>query len=493
MAEVTLLNSFAPQIACVAGAGVAVALDAFGKRAAAVASVVVATTAGGVLATVAAGDPPALIGDVALSGVGFSGAVALICLIGALVIAGSYRQLTAASHGGGLAALCAVVVAAAGVAAAAADILVLLLALETMALCAYALVWSGRTAGAVEASVKYFVQGAVATGLFVLGLSILFGLYGGSTSYVWIRGVMGSEAGPPVTTAFVLLAVALAYKLGAFPFHSWALDAFEHAPPYASSLLAGVPKLATVVAVMVLFSRSVFAGVPDEYQVWVFAFIAVASMAFGALGGLAQGSYTRMLAYSGVAQIGYALVAVAVGAAGMMPAALLVAAYTVAGSVAFLATAAYRVARPGWDGSIEGLAGLGRERRLLSVALGVALFSLIGMPLTAGFWGKFLVFGAAISYGYWWLALIGVLASVVSFGYYGAVLRSLFFEEAPPPGARAVSPHPGGASAAVGEGEPGADRFAEGAVVAGGLVLLAVGTLPLVFGLSRVLGFLTFG
>jgi NADH-quinone oxidoreductase subunit N len=410
--------------------------------------------------------------------------VAVICLIGSVLILGSYRGFTNAPHGGGLAALSAIVVAAAATVASTADILVLLLGLETMALCAYALVWSGRTAASNEAAIKYYVQGAVATGLFVLGLAIVFGLYGGSTSYVWIRGVMGAEAGPPVTTAFALLAFALAYKLGAFPFHSWALDAFESAPPWAASLLAGVPKLAAIVALMVLFTRSVFAGVPADYLVWVFSALAIASMAFGALGGLAQRSYTRMLAYSGIAQIGYALVAVVTGAGGMMPAALLVSAYAVAGSVALLAPAAFRAVRPGWDGTIRGLAGLGRERALLGVALSVALFSLVGMPLTAGFWGKFLVFGAAVSAGYWWLALIGVLASVVSFGYYGSVLKALYFEES--------TAFRGDVDGEVSPAGMAPDYMAEATVVIAGLALLGVGSLPLVFGLAPVLQFLTF-
>jgi NADH-quinone oxidoreductase subunit N len=121
-------------------------------------------------------------------------------------------------------------VAAAASVAVAVDLLVLLIALEAMALCAYALVWSARTAARDGGCGQVLRARRCCDRPFVLGLAILFGLYGGSTSYVWIRGVMGTEAGPPVTTAFVLIGVALAYKLGAFPFHSWALDAFESLP-----------------------------------------------------------------------------------------------------------------------------------------------------------------------------------------------------------------------------------------------------------------------
>jgi NADH-quinone oxidoreductase subunit N len=151
-------------------------------------------------------------------------------------------------------------------------------------------------------------------------------------------------------------------------------------------------------------------------------------MAFGASGGLQQRSYTRMLAYSGVAQIGYALVGVALGAIAMTSAAILLTAYALAAGAAFLAAGAFRTARPGVGRDDRRACRSGQGAQASRRSCSVALFSLIGMPLTAGFWGKFLLFGVAVTAGYWWLALIGVIASVVSFGYYGAVLKSLYFE-----------------------------------------------------------------
>ncbi len=495
MAEVTILSAFAPQIACITGAAVAIALDAFERRHHAVVAAVAGAALACVLGAAAVGRPTALTGDVALSGGGFSGTVSVICGLGALMLAASWPRLVRADHGGGLAALSAVVIASAATIVAAADILVLLIALEAMALCAYALVWSARTASATEAAIKYFIQGAVATGLFVLGLAIVFGLHGNTTSYVWIRTLMVSSPGPPVTTAFVLIGVALAYKLGAFPFHSWALDAFETAPPYASAMLAGLPKIAAIVAMMTLYTRAVFANVASEYLLWVFGAIAVASMVFGSLGGLTQFSYTRMLAYAGVAQVGYALVALSVGSVAMTPAAVLVSAYAVAGSASFLAAAAVRSARPRWDGSIAGLAGLGQERRWLSAALAVAMFSLVGMPLTAGFWGKFLVFGSAVAVGHWWLALIGVLASVISFGYYGSVLKSLYFDEPEESFAEAEVPgsSPPDRDMADISGPEESGRGPEIAVVLCAAVLLGVGIVPLIAGIEGLMRFFTFG
>lgn len=478
MTEVSLFTAFGPHIACVAGAVLAVVFDAFDRRRLALTSALIGLITAATLAFFASEGSPVISGDVVISGSGFSAAIGVLCAISALVLLGGWRAAVRTPSGGGFVALATFVVAAAATVSVSADILVTLIALEVMALCAYGLVWAARTPAATEASMKYFVQGAIATGLFVLGLALLSGLHGGVTSYVWIRGVMGADTGPPVTTAFVLIAAAFAYKLGAFPFHSWAPDAFETAPPHFAALLAGVPKLAAALAMVVLFSRSVFAALPPEYSVWVFGSLAILSMGFGAAGGLMQQSYTRMLAYSGIAQVGYALVGLAMGAAAMTPIAILLTAYALSAGAAFLAAGAFRAARPSWDGTIAGLGGLGRERKVLGVAVSAALFSLVGMPLTAGFWGKFLVFGVAVTAGYWWLALIGVVASVISFGYYGGVLRSLYFEPVPEPPA-----------------DPGTietDRIGEMTVVLLALGILALGILPLVLGLQPLIRFLTF-
>jgi NADH-quinone oxidoreductase subunit N len=210
--------------------------------------------------------------------------------------------------------------------------------------------------------------------------------------------------------------------------------------------------------------------------------LAAASIIFGNFVALRQTSYLRMLGYSGIAQVGYALVAVAVAGAAptqavFQAAAVLVAAYAVAVSGAFMLAEAVRRMRPEWDGSISGLAGLGREKALLGIASAVIMFSLTGIPLTAGFWGKLQVFGLAIQGGYEWLAVIGVLGSVVSFGYYGSVLRSMYFDDAP---------------AVAREGETPRARAATFVVVLTGLALLVVGVLPLVTGLAPLLTFFSF-
>lgn len=479
MENVSVITAFAPQIACAAGAVLAVALDAVDRRRLALAAVCAGLVVGAALAFAGSVRPPEISGGVVLSGTGFSAAVGVICAVGAICVLGGWGPLTTRPFGGGLSALVGLGIAAGSVVAAAADIIVVLLGLQIMAVSAYVLVWSAGTPESTEAAVKYFVQGAVATGLLVLGIVILLGLYPGSSSFVAIRQAMGDDTGRHVTTAFVLIVAAFAFKLGAFPFHSWALDALEAAPPHFGAILAGLPKFAAVIAMFILLPRSVFAGLPDAYHAWMIGTLAVLSMGFGASGGLLQSSYTRMLAYSGVAYAGYALAGVAIGAAAMTPTAVLVGAYALASAAAFLAAGAFAGARPGWDGTVRGLAGMGKERPLLGIAVTVALLSMTGIPLTAGFWGKFLVFGLALETGLWWLAAAGVAASVVSFGYYGAVLRALYFEVAPG--------RPAGDEGRV------VDRAAEAVAVALSIVLLAVGVLPLIAGLGPLVEALTFG
>jgi NADH-quinone oxidoreductase subunit N len=193
---------------------------------------------------------------------------------------------------------------------------------------------------------------------------------------------------------------------------------------------------------------------------------------YGNFAALKQSSFTRMLAYSGIAQVGYALIGVTAGAGWSTM--LLVAVYAPAALGCFLVAQALADERPEWDGSIEGMTGLARTRPGLAIALAVFMLSLTGVPIFAGFWGKLGVFVAAAGSGWLWLAILGAIGSVVSFGYYGGVLRSVFLGEgedrAPAPGTR--------------------DPAAAAAVVLAALVV-AAGLVPLFIGsgsLLRILG-----
>jgi NADH-quinone oxidoreductase subunit N len=205
----------------------------------------------------------------------------------------------------------------------------------------------------------------------------------------------------------------------------------------------------------------------------VVALVSVASIVFGNLAALRQVSLARMLAYSAIAQVGYALAALPLvqGRASVLVFAGL---YALASAGAFLFIVALRAVEPAWDGSIAGLAGLSARRPALAVSLVPLMLSLTGIPLTAGFWGKFLVFGAAATGGYLWLAIVAVIGSVVSFGYYGGVLRSAFLDDAPPTRPASV-PGPSGARAI---GPAGV------ATVVVAVAIVLIGALPLVTGLA---------
>jgi NADH-quinone oxidoreductase subunit N len=481
-------------VAC-ASALAALIADALVSPRAAVLTAAVGLTGSAVLSALVVPRGIASVFDVLALG-GTPSAVGAVSFgIAALVLLAGRRRATW-PHAGQIAALVAFSAAASAALAGVFDLGVFVVLIELVSLAGYALVASARTTRSYEAAMKYFVQGAVATGLLAYGIAVLFGSFGGgSLRYGDLaKAVAAAPGSPAVTTAIVLLLAGLAFKLGAFPFHSWAPDAYETAPPFVAAYLATVPKLAALLATVMLL-LNVFAG-PGAMAVWqpLVAGLAVASIVFGNLGALKQTSFRRMLAYSGIAQVGYALVAVA---AGVAPVILLFGLlYAVAATGAFLAAEAAGEGAA-WDGTIAGLAGLGRRRPLLGASLAVCLLSLTGIPLTAGFWGKFLVFSAAAGTNLLWLAIVGVIGSVVSFGYYGGVLRAVYLDdtaEAPEPEPLGrtepaleevveLAPRSVGAMAADDGGEPAGAGGSWAVAVIAALILIA-GIAPLFGGLA---------
>lgn len=471
-----------------AGAVLGLTLDAGERRRAALVVIAAGLAAGATAAFVLAARDTAVLGFDAFGFVPALWMIAgLVHALAAVAVLGGYRALSAAPNGGQMAALAALSAAAAGLLPGVVDIVALVILLEAVALTGYALVAGARGRRSDEAAMKYFIQGAVATGLLVYALAVLYGTLGSGLSLPDIARAVG-PGDRAALTAFALLLAAFAFKLGAFPFHSWAPDAYETAPPSMASFLASGPKLAVLAIAFIMFPV-VFSGEPfDGPALWMLGALAVASIVFGNLGGLKQTSYARMLAYSGIAQVGYALVGLTVmhlvGLPNSVPVYLLGSMYAVAAAGAFLAAQAFRASDPAWDGTIAGLAGAGKRRPLLAAAVTVCLLSLTGIPLTGGFWGKFLVFGGAVTTGTAWLAVVGVLGSVVSFGYYGGAIRAMYLDEPRVPPVPAA-----GAGEATAEGAV-ADRTAEAAVVAVALVVVAAGVLPLFDGLRFFTRFL---
>lgn len=402
------------------------------------------------------------------SGDGYSIMQALCFALGAGALIAGTDDLAARPHGGQVAALVAFSAVGSAALVGVTELVGLLVVLESVALLGYALVASSRTHAADEAAMKYFVQGSVAAGLLVYGVGVLLAR----------DAHLDALSGRASLAAVVLVACALAFKLGAFPFHSWVPDAYQAAPAPVAAFLATAPKVAAMVAVAGFFdARRLGAAYPQLAT--VFAALAVASIVFGNLAALRQTSFARLLGYSAVAGAGYALVAMVLPLPRVWVA-LFAGAYGLAAFGSFVAAHAIVELRPDWDGTVRGLAGLGRTSPVLAGSLATLMLSLTGIPLTAGFWGKVAVFLAAMQSD--WsvsvlglridgvgLAIVGVIGSAVSFGYYGAVLRSAFLEPS------ASGPEAGGRTGA-----------ATWMTVAIAVLVVVLGVLPFLCGLGPI-------
>lgn len=415
----------------------------------------------------------------------FSAVPGVIAACAAISLIGGWPSLSARDGGGTTAALVTLGAAAAGLMAAANDVTTLLIVVETSAVVAYTLVSTARTTRSDEAALKYFIQGSVATGFFILAMAVLVGLFAPSGRYAQLAATLAEPSllGPALVGA-VLVIAALAFKAGVAPLHSWAPDAYETAPVPAAAFLAAGPKLGAVAA-LALFVAVLDAGGIADQVVPILLALSMVSVLVGSLGALAQVSLRRMLAYAGIAQIGYALLAVAM----LDPTSTVffVSTYALATTGAFLAADAFSRERPQWDGTIAGLAGMGRIAPGVSAGLAVLLISLAGIPPLLGFWGKFQVFATAV-YGAataltleptgltgWMLAvavLVGLIGSVISLGYYGGVLRALYLSGAP-------------------DAEPLADGTPEGAQARGSgtsaVTVVSVAALVVILGVAPAL------
>jgi NADH-quinone oxidoreductase subunit N len=304
-------------------------------------------------------------------------------------------------------------------------------ALEIMSVALYALCGLQRDrATSQESAVKYFVTGAFSSAFFLYGVAILYGV-SGSTSLARIASAV-AERGPGEAQLVVLgsglLLVGFGFKVASVPFHMWAPDVYEGAPTSVTAFMASGVKVAAFGALLRVFAGAL-SSASGDWQAAV-AVLAAFSMVVGNLGALAQSSVKRMLAYSSIAHAGYlltGLVAQPLLAAEAMLFYLV--GYAAVNLGAFGAIAA--LARAGEEPvRLEDFAGLGERRPALAAALTVFLISLTGVPISAGFVGKFYLFGAAVRAGYAGLAVIGVLMSVVSAYYYLRIVVAMYMQPA---------------------------------------------------------------
>lgn len=306
--------------------------------------------------------------------------------------------------------------------AAAADLLQVVLGVLLSSVTGYTLAaWHRDWALSVEAGMKYFLIGALANVILLIGVVLVFGM-AGSSSYA---ALAGPEASPLLTLGVALMVVGLAFKLGAVPAHSWMPDVAEGAPVPAAAFLTVVPKIGAAIAL----ARLVGLFPPDVLAIRpIVAVVAVATMTLGNLAALGQDDVRRLIGWSSVSQSGYALMAVCV--VGLSEAALpallmFLMAYAVATLAAFAVVGHLRglTGRAGYN-------GLAWEHPWLAVALIVSFLSLVGIPPLVGFFGKLTLFATTIDGGYAWLAVAAVLNTVVSLVYYLRVIAPMYFQGA---------------------------------------------------------------
>lgn len=335
--------------------------------------------------------------------------------------------------------------------AASSDVILLYIALETASIAFYIL--SGFATDArrsPEAGIKYFVYGAFASGVMLYGLSLLYGFIAfrvGPTEsptslYVIARTVVNASSNPLVLLSAIMVVVGFGFKISAVPFHFWAPDVYEGAPTSTTAILSTASKAAGFAVFLRLFTAGTF-GSPSPENWWaVIVAMSIATMTLGNFAAIYQSNIKRMLAYSSVAQAGYVLIGlVTFDAAGAGAAMFYLLLYVFTNIAAF--GVVILVSNVSGSDEISDLSGLSRRSPYLALVMLFALLSLGGIPPTAGFFGKFFLFKAAVDSNLWWLALIGILNAFIGLYYYLNVIKYIYLyrseeEDTPIPVSRAA-------------------------------------------------------
>ncbi len=303
----------------------------------------------------------------------------------------------------------------------------LYLGLELQSLSLYVLAAMNReSVRSTEAGLKYFVLGALSSGLILYGASLVYG-FAGTVTFAGITEALKAEFSIGLVVGLVFVLAGLAFKISAVPFHMWTPDVYEGAPTPVTAFFAAAPKLAA----MAVFIRLLYEGFPGASDTWrqVLVFMSIASMALGAFAGIAQTNIKRLMAYSSIGHMGFALIGLAAGGPeGLRGAVLYLIIYLVMTAGVFAAIIAMRRDGRGLE-LIEDLSGLARTSRGLAFAIAMLMFSLAGIPPLAGFFAKYFVLLSAVKAGMWPLAVIGVLSSVVSAVYYLYIVKVMYFDE----------------------------------------------------------------
>ncbi len=306
------------------------------------------------------------------------------------------------------------------------DLIVFYMGLELQSLALYVLATFNRDQlKSSEAGLKYFVLSALSSGLLLYGCSLIYG-FTGSTNFDIIAKELNSDENA-ITFGIVFILVGLAFKISAVPFHMWAPDVYEGSPTSVTLFFTMVPKIAAL-TVFIRFLYVPFLNLIDQWQM-ILIFLSIASMLFGAIAAIGQTNLKRLVAYSSIGHVGYALAGLATGSNdGIQSSVIYITIYIIMNLGLFSCLLMLKRNDEYYE-DIEDLSGLSKNHPLLSLSLLVILFSLAGIPPLAGFFAKFYIFKSVIEQSMYFLAIVGLLSTVIAAFYYLRIIKIMYFDK----------------------------------------------------------------
>ena len=305
------------------------------------------------------------------------------------------------------------------------DLIVFYIGLELQSLSLYVLAAFNRNqTKSSEAGLKYFILSALSSGLLLYGCSLIYGFSGSTNFYLISENILSSEYGNVFGIVFIL--VGLAFKIAVVPFHMWAPDVYEGSPTSVTLFFAVVPKIAAL-TVFIRFLYVPFVNLIDQWQM-IIIFLSLASMIFGAVSAIGQKNLKRLIAYSSIGHMGYALAGLAVGTnSGIQSSIIYISIYVIMNLGIFCCLFMMKRKDKFFD-NLEDLAGLSKNHPIISLSLLILLFSLAGIPPMAGFFAKFYIFMSVIEQSMYFLAIVGLLSTVISAFYYLRIIKIIYFD-----------------------------------------------------------------
>ena len=306
------------------------------------------------------------------------------------------------------------------------DLIVFYMGLELQSLALYVLASFNReNLLSSESGLKYFILSALSSGILLYGCSLVYG-FSGSTNYnIIAENILNSNNG--LTFGLVFILVGLAFKISAVPFHMWAPDVYEGSPTSVTIFFAILPKIAAL-TVIIRFLYVPFVNIIDQWQM-IIIFLSIASMIFGAIAAIGQNNLKRLIAYSSIGHMGYALAGISTGSnEGVQSSIIYIFIYLIM-NISFFSCLFMLRRNDKYYENIDDLSGISKNHPILSLCFLISLFSLAGIPPLAGFFAKFYIFLAVIEKQMYFLAVVGLLSTVVAAFYYLRIIKKMYFDE----------------------------------------------------------------